>query len=140
MDLKKNKHFDSFVIIEIIIIAITCILIIGFVFGAIYQTIHTTKEEVTCNIKILSVDYEPERITYTYNPANKSMQPITDDEKYYTYFLYKGREYCDNSRLAYRNAKNKINKKIKVHAYLFYLDNKPDQKYPYNIRIEEFLE
>ena len=64
----------------------------------------------------------------------------TEGPYYYTYFLYKDKEYCDKSERVYHVAKNKEGKKVKVHAVLLYWDNKSDETKPYDIKIQDFLE
>ena len=136
MDL-DNKGFKMLEIAIGIMIAVLVAIIGGI---AIYQEVHTEKEDTKCKVKILSTNYEPEHDYYTYNSNTKRMDRHTEGPYYYTYFLYKNKEYCDKSEKVYHVAKNKEGKKVKVHAVLLYWDNKPDEAKPYDVKIQDFLE
>ena len=136
MDL-DNKGFKMLEIAIGIMIAVLVAIVGGI---AIYQEVHTEKEDTKCKIKILSTNYEPEHDYYTYNSNTKRMDRHTEGPYYYTYFLYKNKEYCDKSEKVYHVAKNKEGKKVKVHAVLLYWDNKPDEAKPYDVKIQDFLE
>ena len=130
----------GFKMLEIVITSIIVVLLAAVIGGAIYQAVHTEKEDTKCEVKILSTDYEPEHDYYTYNSSTKIMDRRTEGPYYYTYFLYKDKEYCDKSERVYYIAKNKEGKKVKVHAVLLYWDNKSDKTKPYDIKIQDFLE
>lgn len=57
MDLRKNNKGASF--LEVFTITLICGLIITFIGGIIYQAVHTVKEDIKCEVKILSINYEP---------------------------------------------------------------------------------
>ena len=136
MDL-DNKGFKMLETTIGIIVTVLVAIIGGI---AIYQAVHTEKEDTKCKVKILSTNYEPEHDYYTYNSNTKRMDRHTEGPYYYTYFLYKDKEYCDKSERVYHVAKNKEGKKVKVHAVLLYWDNKSDETKPYNVKIQDFLE
>ena len=136
MDL-DNKGFKTLEI-AIGIMIVVLVAIIGSI--AIYQAVHTEKEDTKCKVKILSTNYEPEHDYYTYNSNTKRMDRHTEGPYYYTYFLYKDKAYCDKSERVYHVAKNKEGKKVKVHAVLLYWNNKPDETKPYDVKIQDFLE
>ena len=89
MDL-DNKGFKMLEITIGIIIAVL-VAIIGSI--AIYQAVHTEKEDTKCKVKILSTNYEPKHDYYTYNSNTKRMDRHTEGPYYYTYFLYKDKAY-----------------------------------------------